>query len=239
LDSFVGTSPPFPASFRINKYTNFTENVVNLRFPRSAGFSVRGSTETSPRTENPADRVVFLLLNRRNANLLVLLKSEQMVVNNDVLRSIRYALDLSDAKVVDIIKLAGHDPAIVQSDIPNLLKKEEEEGFVACSDEVMTAFLDGLIIHKRGKLEPKPEQKPGRGIKPHQRLTNNAILKKLRVAFELKEEDMHKTLELAGFGVSKPELSALFRAQGHNNYRACGDQFLRNFLKGLVIRQRE
>ncbi|MDD5404786.1 MAG: DUF1456 family protein, partial [Sulfuricella sp.] len=63
-------------------------------------------------------------------------------------------------------------------------------------------------------------------------------LKKLRVAFELKEEDMHKVLELAGFGVSKPELSALFRQKGHKNYRACGDQLLRNFLKGLVIRLR-
>lgn len=160
------------------------------------------------------------------------------MVNNDVLRSIRYALDLSDAKVVEIIKLAEQD--VEQSDIPNLLKKEGEEGFVECADDVMTAFLDGLIIHKRGKLEPKPDQaiKPDHGIKPHQRLTNNAILKKLRVAFELKEEDMHKTLELAGFGVSKPELSALFRAKGHNNYRACGDQLLRNFLKGLVIRLR-
>jgi uncharacterized protein YehS (DUF1456 family) len=154
------------------------------------------------------------------------------VVNNDVLRSIRYALDLGDAKVVEIIKLAEFD--IEPADIPNFLKKEEEEGFVACGDAVMTAFLDGLIIHRRGKLEPKPDQK----AKPKSRLTNNIILKKLRVAFELKEEDMHKILELAGFGVSKPELSALFRAKGHNNYRACGDQLLRNFLKGLVMRQR-
>ena len=154
------------------------------------------------------------------------------MVNNDVLRSIRYALDLGDAKVVEIIKLAEFD--IEPADIPNFLKKEEEEGFVECGDAVMTAFLDGLIIHRRGKLEPKPDQK----TKPKSRLTNNVILKKLRVAFELKEEDMHKILELAGFGVSKPELSALFRAKGHNNYRACGDQLLRNFLKGLVMRQR-
>jgi len=154
------------------------------------------------------------------------------VINNDVLRSIRYALDLSDAKVVAIIKLA--ERGIEQSDVTNLLKKEEEEGFVECGADVLVSFLDGLIIHKRGKMEPRPEQNK----KPERRLTNNAILKKLRVAFELKEEDMHKVLELAGFGVSKPELSALFRQKGHKNYRACGDQLLRNFLKGLVIRQR-
>ncbi|MDO9188928.1 MAG: DUF1456 family protein, partial [Sulfurimicrobium sp.] len=97
------------------------------------------------------------------------------------------------------------------------------------------SFLDGLIILRRGKMEPRPEE-PVK--KQERRLTNNAILKKLRVAFELKEEDMHKILELAGFSVSKPELSALFRLKGHKNYRTCGDQLLRNFLKGLVIRQR-
>jgi len=153
------------------------------------------------------------------------------VINNDVLRSIRYVLDLGDAKVVEIIKLAGHD--VAQSDLASFLKKEDEEGFVECDDEVMVSFLDGLIIHKRGKMEARPEQH-----KKPERLTNNTILKKLRVAFELKEEDMHKVLELAGFSVSKPELSALFRMKGHKNYRACGDQFLRNFLKGLTIRHR-
>ncbi len=153
------------------------------------------------------------------------------MINNDVLRSVRYALDLGDAKVVEIIKLAGHE--IAQADLASFLKKEDEEGFVECGDEIMVSFLDGLIIHRRGKMESRPEQD-----KKPQRLTNNTILKKLRVAFELKEEDMHKVLELAGFGVSKPELSALFRVKGHKNYRACGDQLLRNFLKGLTLRLR-
>lgn len=154
------------------------------------------------------------------------------MINNDVLRSVRYALDLSDAKVVAMIKLAERD--VEQADVTSFLKKEEEEGFVECGDDILASFLDGLIIHRRGKMEARPE--PDK--KAERRLTNNAILKKLRVAFELKEEDMHKVLELAGFGVSKPELSALFRMKGHKNYRACGDQLLRNFLKGLVIRQR-
>ncbi|MFN3397948.1 MAG: DUF1456 family protein [Sulfurimicrobium sp.] len=154
------------------------------------------------------------------------------MIANDVLRSIRYALDLSDAKVVALIELAERD--VEPSDVASFLKKEDEEGFVACGDDVLSAFLDGLIVHRRGRMEPLPET----DRKPERRLSNNAILKKLRVAFELKEEDMHKVLELAGFGVSKPGLSALFRQKGHKNYRACGDQLLRNFLKGLVIRQR-
>ncbi|MDO8891267.1 MAG: DUF1456 family protein [Sulfurimicrobium sp.] len=155
------------------------------------------------------------------------------MINNDVLRSIRYALDLSDAKVVEIIRLAERE--IAQADVANFLKKEDEAGFVECGADILVSFLDGLIIFRRGKMEPRPDE-PVK--KQERRLTNNAILKKLRVAFELKEEDMHKILELAGFSVSKPELSALFRLKGHKNYRTCGDQLLRNFLKGLVIRQR-
>lgn len=154
------------------------------------------------------------------------------MINNDVLRSVRYMLDLSDMKVVEIIKLA--DQEIDQSEIVSFLKKEDEEGFVECDDETMLSFLDGLITYRRGKMETRPDQNK----KPESRLTNNTMLKKLRVAFELKEEDMHAVLELAGFGVSKPELSALFRVKGHKNYRACGDQLLRNFLKGLTLRIR-
>jgi uncharacterized protein YehS (DUF1456 family) len=154
------------------------------------------------------------------------------VINNDVLRSIRYALDLSDVKVVEIIRLAERD--IPQAEVVNYLRKEEEADFAECGADILVSFLDGLIIHRRGKMDPRPEQNK----KPERRLTNNAILKKLRVAFELKEEDMHQVLELAGFSVSKPELSALFRQKGHKNYRTCGDQLLRNFLKGLVIRLR-
>ncbi len=154
------------------------------------------------------------------------------MINNDVLRSIRYTLDLSDAKVVEIMQLASG--SIEPADLAAFLKKEDEEGFVECDDAAMLAFLDGLITHRRGKLEAKPGQEK----KPESRLTNNIILKKLRVAFELKDDDMHQILEQAGFAVSKPELSALFRAKGHKNYRACGDQLLRNFLKGLTMRIR-
>ena len=70
------------------------------------------------------------------------------------------------------------------------------------------------------------------------RITNNLVMKKLRVAFELRDADLHAIFESAGFPVAKPELSALFRQPGHKNYRACGDQMLRNFLKGLTMRVR-
>ena len=154
------------------------------------------------------------------------------MINNDVLRSIRYMLDLGDAQVLEIAQLA--DPGLVldRDSVHAFLKKEDADGFAECPDRVLAHFLDGLVLHRRGRNEnapPRPVEK---------RITNNLVLKKLRVAFELRDEDMHQAFVDAGLPVSKPELSALFRQPDHRNYRACGDQMLRNFLKGLTLRLR-
>lgn len=69
-------------------------------------------------------------------------------------------------------------------------------------------------------------------------LTNNDILKKLRVALELRDDDILAILKLVDFEISKTELSAFFRNEDHPNYKKCGDQVLRNFLNGLVIYKR-
>jgi len=69
-------------------------------------------------------------------------------------------------------------------------------------------------------------------------MTNNDILKKLRVALKLRDEDIIQILKLAEFDVSKSELSALFRAEDHPNYKECGDQILRYFLNGLIVYMR-
>ncbi len=154
------------------------------------------------------------------------------MILNDVLRSIRYMLDLSDPMVVDIVRLA--DPAFVldRADVRAMLLKEDEAGHAACTDAVLARFLDGLIVHRRGR----DERQPARPIES--RMTNNLVMKKLRIAFELTDADMHAVFADAGFSVSKPELSALFRQPGHRNYRSCGDQMLRNFLRGLTLRVR-
>ena len=154
------------------------------------------------------------------------------MINNDILRSIRYMLDLSDNKVIEIIRLADPEFAIEKDELRGYLLKEDEPGHVACSDRVMAYFLDGLVIHRRGRdesLPPRPVEK---------RINNNVVLKKLRVAFQFTDVDMHQAFADAGFPVSKPELSALFRQPGHKHYRPCGDQILRNFLKGLTLRLR-
>ncbi|HEY3371006.1 MAG TPA: DUF1456 family protein [Prolixibacteraceae bacterium] len=69
-------------------------------------------------------------------------------------------------------------------------------------------------------------------------MTNNDILKKLRVALKLRDEDMIQVLKLAEFEVTKSEINALFRSEDHPNYKECGDQLLRYFLNGLIIYMR-
>ena len=152
--------------------------------------------------------------------------------NNDVLRRLRYALDISNPSMIEIFKLSGC--SIEQPTLIKLLKKEEEDEFIACSNPLMSLFLDGLIVHKRGRRDTDAGQAP----KPDASLNNNAILKKLRIALDLKEDDMLALMLLAGVTISKSELSALFRNKGHKHFKECGDQFLRNFLQGLTIRNR-
>lgn len=154
------------------------------------------------------------------------------MINNDVLRSVRYMLDLSDARVAEIVQLADPDFAIDKEQVTGYLKKDDDPDFVACSDRVLAHFLDGLIVLNRGR----DERLPARPVE--ERISNNIVLKKLRVAFMLKDVDMHQIFQDAGFPLSKPELSALFRQPDHKNYRPCGDQILRNFLKGLTMRLR-
>jgi uncharacterized protein YehS (DUF1456 family) len=134
-------------------------------------------------------------------------------------------LHISEFKLVEIVKLGGGE--VTQAEMNAYIKKEDEPGFEECGQNVMARFLNGLIYFKRGKDETRPPLAP-------ELPTNNVVLKKLRVAFELKDEDIITMLHNDGFKVSKTELSALFRKEGHPNYRPCGDQFLRSFLKGLT-----
>jgi len=154
---------------------------------------------------------------------------EKKMKNNDILRRLRYALNINDAAMRELFKLSEYE--IAQPKLSDLLKKEDEPGYVDCSDEVMGFFLDGLILQKRGPKDIKPCQ----AKESAPLLNNNLIFKKLRVALELKEDDIVGILKLAGMYISKAELTALFRKEGHKNYQECGDQFLRNFLKGLTL----
>jgi len=151
------------------------------------------------------------------------------MTNNDVLRSIRYTFDFSDSKMIEIFGLGDH--SVSREQVADWLKKEDGPGYKNCGDSHMAKFLDGFIIFRRGKkegIQPKPEK----------HLTNNMILKKLKIALNLQAEDVLEIMTLADLRMSKHELSAFFRKADHKNYRDCKDQILRNFLKGMCLKYR-
>jgi uncharacterized protein YehS (DUF1456 family) len=151
------------------------------------------------------------------------------VTNNDVLRRIRYAFDFNDSKMIALFGLADHP--VTRAQISDWLKKDDDPAFQECSDTQLAIFLNGLINDKRGKKEgPQPD--------PEQRLTNNIIFKKLRIALDLKAVDILEILGLTGVRISEHELSAFFRRPDHKHYRECKDQILRNFLKGMQLKYR-
>ncbi|RZJ67411.1 MAG: DUF1456 family protein [Flavobacterium sp.] len=69
-------------------------------------------------------------------------------------------------------------------------------------------------------------------------MTNNDIFKKLRVALQLRDDQIVEILELVDFRISKGEIGNFFRNADHEKYVECGDQVLRNFLNALVIHLR-
>nr|WP_320050779.1 DUF1456 family protein [uncultured Desulfuromonas sp.] len=152
---------------------------------------------------------------------------------NDILRRFRYAVDLSDDAMLEIFSEGGL--ALGVDEMIALLRREDEEGYEPCSEICMKQFLSGLVRFARGEA---PEGTPPL-IAEDEPLNNNVILKAVRIALELHEQDMLDLFGLAGFRVSRAELSALFRKKGHKNYKPCGDQMLRNFLKGLTLHNRQ
>ncbi|MGG1397937.1 DUF1456 family protein [Bacillus salipaludis] len=170
------------------------------------------------------------------------------MTNNDILIRLRYALDIKNTDMVEIFKLGGIE--LTKEEVLKVLTKskddyndgdiEEDDNTIKCNNFMFESFLNGLIIFKRGKQDPKPGQpdRPAMTIKDHGSV-NNVLLKKLKIALSLTSEDMIEILEDAGVTITKGELSALLRKEGHKNYKVCGDKYARNFLKGLAIQYRE
>lgn len=154
------------------------------------------------------------------------------MANNELLRSIRDALELDTASMILIFKAAGRE--VGESAINAFLKSEDEDGHIPCSNPIMGFFLDGLIIHNRGKQEGSPAP----AETPLVELSNNAILKKLRIALDLKEEDLIAIFKCAGIVMTKHELTALFRKPGHKHFKTCTSQLLSGFIKGVALRRK-
>ena len=146
---------------------------------------------------------------------------------NDIMRRIRYTFDYSDLKMIEIFALA--DYKVSREQISNWLKKDDDPDYLNLNDHMLAIFLNGFINEKRGKKE-------GEQPKPEKHLNNNIIFRKLKIALNLRDDDILEILMLAGLRVSKHELSAFFRNPSQEQYRLCQDQFLRNFLFGMQLK---
>lgn len=162
--------------------------------------------------------------------------------NNDILIRLRYALEIKNKELAEIFKLGGVDVTVPE--VIKILTKSDEydaesDEQIKCNNSMFDSFLNGFIIYKRGKQEPKPGQPdtPDQSIKKDENV-NNLLLKKVKIALALTTEDMLVIFENAGITVTIGELGALLRKEGHKNYKECGDKYARNFLKGLAIKYR-
>ena len=145
---------------------------------------------------------------------------------NEILASLRYALHIKNAEVRELITAGGGTISAIQ--VVQILHKDDHAEYLICTPAWLHQFLDGLTLQRRG---------PREGAAPQfdlDSLDNNMILRKIRIAFELKDTDIIRILKSTGFNLSKSELGAMSRKKGHVNYMKCGDQLLRYLLRGLA-----
>lgn len=151
------------------------------------------------------------------------------MTNNDILRRIRYTFSYSDSKMIELFSMGGQE--ITRPEISNWLKKDDDPDFQNINDKNLATFLNGFIVEHRGRKE-------GDQPVPESNLNNNIILRKLKIALNLKDEDLLEILQLVDLRFSKHEISAFFRKTDHPHFRKCKDQVLRNFLMGLQKKYR-
>jgi len=149
--------------------------------------------------------------------------------NNDILRRLRYILNLSDDAMMDIYAKGGEP--VSRAEVSDWLKKEEDEAFDVVIDENLATFLNGVIVNYRGK---KDGQTPVAEVV----LDNNIIFRKLKIAFNFKSDELVYLIRKGGQKITETELSAFFRNPKHAKYVPLNDQYLRSFLNGFQ-KQRE
>ncbi len=144
---------------------------------------------------------------------------------NDILFKITKALSLTHQEIIEAYKLADFEMS--EERLENILKRRQDKDYEEATFEELGVFLDGLVLLKRGVSNQ--EKRDDEVIE----LTNNLILKKIRVAMELKEADLVILFALAEVTLTKRQIGALFRKEGGKNFKACSDELLMAFLEGL------
>jgi uncharacterized protein YehS (DUF1456 family) len=171
--------------------------------------------------------------------------------NHDILKRLRYALDIKDIDMVEVFRLGG--VTITKEKIQEMLlsatsiskfapatKETSSDVEKVCSNRMFESFLNGFITHKRGKKEEKPGESDKQAFMiTSDKDVNNVVLKKLKIALSLTSEEMLAIFKDGGLELSNSELSAALRRQGQRNYKISGDRYVKSFLNGLTERNRK
>ena len=144
--------------------------------------------------------------------------------NNSILRRIRYTFSFDDTQMIKLFALGNR--VVSRAEVSDWLKREGEESYVEMKDKDLAFFLNGFIVDKRGKQE-------GREPVAEDRLNNNMILRKLKIALNIKSEDITELFALVNKRISVSEIGAFLRHYSHSKYREFNGQYLRNFMNGL------
>lgn len=145
---------------------------------------------------------------------------------SEIIIAIKEALNLNRPKMLTIYSLL--DYPMSKERLDKILKNSSNKQSAIATYEELGLFLDGLILFKRKEQPPKQEQEEDEVV-----LSNNLILKKIRVALNLKEVELLMIFQLVGFEISKSKIKDLFRSEEHPKYIECSNKILKAFLAGL------
>ena len=145
--------------------------------------------------------------------------------NNEIIKRLRFILDVEDAVLVDCFTAGGI--TITLDRVAGFACAADDKNYQECTDEEMSGFLDGLIIHRRGP--------PKNGVRNPVALNNNVKMKKIRIALELEARDLDNAFMLSDCELSPHEISSLFRKPGTKHYVECTDHLFERFLSGLSL----
>jgi uncharacterized protein YehS (DUF1456 family) len=148
------------------------------------------------------------------------------MTTNDIFYKLRKIFSWDEEKIGDLFKSV--DYPVPPPTLFAWMKQEQFEGFQIMPEEALAALLNAIIVEKRGL-------KDGQLPVHEKELNNNSVLRKLKIALSFKDEDIIESLRVSDMRIGKSEVSAFFRDPKHSHYRPCGDQFLRNFLRGLLL----
>ena len=148
---------------------------------------------------------------------------------NDIFRKITQSLTLGNLQIQQLFALSAID--LNDKEIANLLKTDYQPGFEPMPDYVLLIFLNNLIEQQRGKKNDAEQEV----IEKHAKISNNDVLKKLRIAYNLHEQQVRDALKLATIELTKSDLAALFRKPGHVHFKACDDELVLDFIEGLGL----